>query len=634
MIPTLQSIRPRRAHLALLAAVTCAALAAAIGADVGATWRAPLALVVVLGGSFALGPLLLATPVEPSPLKLIVLSALLSPPLAAAAWVALVFGAGAPPRAAWVAVFGLAAIAAAAAARKKVGAEPVGRAAWTAFVAGVVLAGFAFAATRTPGDLDARLSSSACVAHVTIAEALGRGAPLAHPWFSGGALEVRPATGALLAAVAEPAGLAPLHVLAFLRAWAVLVTVLVGYLVAAAAFREVRIPGAGRRDVLAGLLAAASVGIVTSGAALAAGRAPASAWSEADPSSLLARLYAFAALLAGLHAVRRGARPWPGLAALLVAVAALLQPWTGAAVAAALLSAAAFAGRGTLQGLVILALQPAFVVGRLFGGFSGDQVASAAPPPPLAPWLALALVAAPVALLALRRDARPGDADDRRVLRSGLLTLALAIAFPAALASLPTPARGDAAGLLAAGLLPASVAAAAGLAALRPSLVGTMLGLALFGISAVGAGRAALAAHRADPPPLLDGPTGLQLTGAVRLADGLGEAFAWIRASGLARRPDVALLRASSGSASSDGRLSLTPLLTGVPLWADTAEPPGLRQQRWGASPPPDPGSTRHGERWSDRKDLLSALFLERRAWNHRFDMVLRASLARGTTLA
>ncbi|MEM6569059.1 MAG: hypothetical protein AAF957_11640 [Planctomycetota bacterium] len=635
MIRSLESLGlPRRAPLALISAVSCAALAVAIGADVAAAWRAPLALVVVLGGSLALGPLLLATPVEPSPLKLVLLSALLSPPLAAACWLALVFWAGAPPRAAWVSVFALAAVAAVACVRKRVGAEPMGRAAWVAFAAGVLLAILAFAATRTPGDLETRLSSSACVAHATIAEALGRGAPLAHPWLFGGELEVRPATGAFLAAVAEPAGIAPLHALAFVRAWAVLATVLVGYLAAAAAFREVRIPGAGRRDVLAGLLAAASAGIVPSALAVAGGRAPASPWIEADPSSLLARLYAFAALLAGLHAVRRGARPWPGLTALLVAVAALLQPWTGAAIAAALLVAASFARRGTMQGLLVLALLPAFVVGRLFGGFSGDQVASGgATAPPLPPWLALALVAAPVALLALRADARPADGADRDVLRRGLIALALAIVAPAVLATLPTPARGDAAALLAAGLLPASVAAAAGLVSLRRPLVGVTLAFALFGLSALGAARLALADRASAPPPLRDDAFGLLLTGPVGLANGLGGAFAWIRSSELARRSDVALLRASGGGESDDGRPSLTPLLTGVPLWADTAEPPGMRQDRSGASPPPEPGWTRLGDRWADRKELLSALFLEQRAWQHRFDMILQRAVSRGTTL-
>lgn len=622
------------APIAFVIAAAAALLAALLLTDAGTSWRFALALPLVLGGGVAFGPLLLLTPVETSPLKLAVFASLLSPPLAAAVWSAAVFGAGLAPGTAWALVFGLASVLALLAAGKRIGRAPLGRAAWVIIAAGTVAAVLALLATWTTGGLHERLVSPACVAHVTIAETIGRGAPFENPWLAGGALDVRPSTGALLAAVAEPAGLAPLYVLAIVRGWSLLMLALVGYLAAAAAFRERGPRGAAIRDVLAGLLAMASPGLswglAWGASAVFHGSLPSGAWLEPDPARMLARVYAFAALLAGLHAVRRGAHPWPMLAALLVAVCALLQPWTGAAVAVALALAAVLARRFNSGPLFLLALLPAFMIGRLHGGFAGEQVERTVRRATEIPWLLLGILAVPALVLIARSRGVVAEGEERRVARRGFALLALAVLLPLAVAVFVPPARGDTAALVAASLLPLVIATAAGLVSIGRPVIGGSIGVLFVAASAVGALRDGIARAEYSAPPVEDRPSGLVLTSSAVLEEDLGAAFEWIRSSALAHRPRTALLR---GVASADprGLPSLAPLLTGVGLWSDVVAPPGSRQNRFGAGFAA--ASTALGDRWADRIELLSALFLEERAWGPRFDRVLRAEVARGTTL-
>ena len=612
---------PSAAWLTLPAAAGGALLAVMVGLDLdpGGPVRAALAALMVLGGGVGLGPLLLVTPVEPSPVKLWLFSSLLGLPLVAGlAWLA-AGPLGASPQAAWAAPFAVTGALALAASRRRLGVAPPGKAALAAVALGTLGAVLAWGWLASATGLHAVLADPTALVHLTLADGAVRGQGSVNPWFVGGALDLRPAVAAALAGLAAAADVPVDRALPLAMGWSVLALTLCGYLAAAAAFREQAADRAGYRDLLAAALALLLVGLLPALDVLRRGALLGEASVGLDPGAALARTYGAAALLAGLHAVRRGARPWPLLAALLTGVAALAQPWLGACLLVAVGGPALVRGRSTLPPLLLGACLPAFWVGRAFGGFTLDQVAGAGPPEPLA-WTAPALLGA-LGLLGLRRWER-SDPGSTPGLAVALLAAAAALALPA----LAGPAAWDASALGAFALFPLSLLAARTLA---PGGLTACAAVAALAAAMLLTGQA----REAGSAPLVRGPSGPELAGDPELAEGLAAAYLEARALARATPGPVALLRGGSGGSARGAAPSLAPLLGGAGLWADDAAPPGTRQPRFGAARRASTGETDLGDRWVDRRDLLVALFQDRNAWEPRFDRLLRAEVERGATL-
>ncbi|MGB0330469.1 MAG: hypothetical protein ACPGPE_01470 [Planctomycetota bacterium] len=605
-------------------AIACLGLGAMVLSGMEGTARSVLAVLLVLGGGVGLGPLMLSTPVEPSPLKLWLFSSLLGLPLVGGTF-ALANGAlGIEPRVAWALPFVLSGLAAGAASRRRLGVAPPGRAALGALLLGGLVGVGGWALLTSTGGASAWLADPAAVVHLTLADFAVGGAALPNPWFYGGSLEVRPAVGIGLAGLAAPGGLSVTQVLPLVGGWSLLVLTLAGYLASAAAFREQRSDGAGGRDLLAAALCLSAGGLAPLWQTVRSGGGiPVQLGLDLDPAAALSRAYWAATLLAGLHAVRRGARPWPGLTATLAGATALAQPWAGAALILLFAGPALLARRSYLVPLLMGAALPTFWAGRVHGGFSFDQVTSAGPP--AMAWNAGLLILMIPALMCLRRWDR-----SERVSSLGLGLLGSAAVFALALA----PLGWDAALLQDLALLPLALLAARGLAALGPSGAagGSLVAAAGF-LGLVGS--AALVGGGVGPAraPLSVGGAGLELDGDPDLCDGLGDAFREARRVASQLTGPVALLRGGAARPAAGRSPSLAPLLAGAALWVDDAAPPGTRQPRLGAARQASSGETSLGDRWVDRRTLRDALFRDRNAWSPRFDRVLRAEVARGTTL-
>ncbi len=604
------------------AAIAGLALCAMILTGVEGAARSALAVLMVLGGGVGLGPLLLLTPVEPSALKLWLFSSLLGLPLVGGAF-ALANGVlGADAEVAWALPFALSGIAAAAASRRRLGAAHPGRAALGALLLGAVAAVVGWAVLGSAGGVAAWLAEPATVAHLTLADAARSGVDVPNPWFYGGALDLRHAVGIGLAGLAAPGGLSVVEVLPLLGGWSLLVLTLVGYLASAAAFREQRSERAAGRDLLAAGLCLSAVGLDPVWRVLAgAAGAPGPQGLELDPAALLARVYGAAALLAGLHAVRRGARPWPGLAATMTGAAALAQPWAGASLILALGVPAVLARRSFIVPLLMGACLPAFWSGRTQGGFVLDQVTGGVPPE-AAMGAGVLLLLAPAALVGRRWNRAES------VSGPGLLLLVTAALVALVAPRVVAPAGWDQPALEGLALTPLALLAARGLATLGAG--GLAVGAALMVAGGVGL---LSPVGNAEAPPFTVTEAGLGLARDPGHEAGLGEAFREARR--VASRVDgpVALLRGGDMRPGSGAGPSLAPLLSGASLWVDDAAPPGTRQPRFGAAREVASGETSLGDRWADRRTLLHALFRDRNAWHPRFDRVLRAEIGRGTTL-
>ena len=617
------------ALLTVPTAIAGLALGAMILIGVEGTARSVLAVLLVLGGGVGLGPLLLLTPVEPSALKLWLFSSLLGLPLVGGAF-ALTSGVlGADAEVAWAVPFALSGVAAAAASRRRLSAAHPGRAALGALLLGAAAAVGGWALLASAGGVAAWLAEPATVAHLTLADVAMAGADTPNPWFYGGVLDLRLAVGIGLAGLAAPADLPVVLVLPLLGGWSLLVLTLVGYLASAAAFREQRTERAAARDLLAAALCLSAVGLDPVWRAITGGDAPpAQPGLDLDPAALLARVYGSAALLAGLHAVRRGARPWPGLAAAMTGAAALAQPWAGASLILALGVPAALARRSFLIPLLMGACLPAFWSGRTQGGFVLDQVTSGARPE-AALGAGVLLLLVPAALVG-RRWARA-----EQVSGPGLLLLVTAALVALVGPRVVAPAGWDQHALEGLALTPIALLAARGLATLGAG--GLAVGAALTVAGALGlwgsAWNVGAARGFGGAPPFTVAESGLELARDPGLEEGLGEAFREARRAASKVDGPVALLRGGPARPGSGGGPSLAPLLAGASLWVDDAAPPGTLQPRFGAARQVASGATSLGDRWVDRRALVDALFRDRNAWNPRFDRLLRAEMGRGTTL-
>ncbi|MGK0483295.1 MAG: hypothetical protein ACJAQ3_003278 [Planctomycetota bacterium] len=657
---TSRSAAPLLLGVAVLSFVV-AALCEVVGAG-SAQWLnwvlSALALPLVLGGGAAIGPLLLVTPVtEPSPLKLGLFSSVLSPALIAAVWAAFAFGLEVPVARAWALTFLVTGVLATLGVRRRMSTVRAGRAAGLVCLFGMVAAGLACMVAWSDAGLAARLASSESIVQATLAQALQDGAPLTNPWVDGLPLKLRPTFAAWLVAAAGPGHLLPLFSMGLVMGWCAFVLALGGYLLSAALFREARGSGAGLRDVTA------AVAVVLVAAALDGG-----AWST---HRWLSMAYTLAFLVAAVHAIRRGARPWPGLACLLLGILGLLHPWAAAGLAVAFALAAVLTQRWLLPPLAALALLPAFLLGRLFGGFAHQQsVPYLAPRAVPGSWTELVqaslgerfapagseltseliavLVWAPfgLALLSLvfgwRSSIRAGADEatqesaalDRAAARSGAgFVLASVLALVGVAAILPADSRGDAPDLLAAALLVLAVGMGRWIQALPLGKVGPLLAMVLMGWLVVPVWRAQTG-RAARTSPFVEEPYGLTVEQDRELEEGLGAALSFLRASSFARDPLAILLRepGALGPVPRDEPVSITPLLSGMPLWGGRAASPGTDQARSFAPARGEP-RTDLGDQPSDRRELLNTLFELESKWQPRFTRVLDAARARGHTL-
>jgi len=498
-------------------AIACIALGAMVLSGTDGPVRSALAVLLVLGGGVGLGPLLLLTPVEPSPLKLWLFSSLLGLPLVGGAF-ALANGVlGAEAQVAWALPFVLSGVAAGLASRRRLGVAPPGRAALGALLLGGAASVGGWALLASTGGVTAWLAEPAAVAHLTLADFAVGGAAVPNPWFFGGVLDLRPAVGLALAGLAAPGDLSVTQVLPLVGGWSLLMVSLTGYLAAAAAFREQRAEGAGGRDLLAAALCLTAAGLAPMWRAVSTGDGfPAQPTLDLDPGATLARVYWSATLLAGLHAVRRGARPWPGLAATLAGATALAQPWAGAALVLLFAVPAVLARRIFVVPLLMGACLPAFWVGRTYGGFSLDQVTSVGAPA-VALSVGVLLLLLP-GLLCFRRWDRPEDAA-----AFGLYLLTSAILVALVVPRILAPLAWDAAALQGLALFPLALLAARGFSAFGPK--GRAAGALLAASGLIGLAGTAVDSGGVTHPqaaPFTVGDAGLDLAHDPDLCEGLG----------------------------------------------------------------------------------------------------------------
>lgn len=630
------SARPLRVTLLLQAACGLGA-AALIAADVGAGWRGLFALPVVLGGGAALGPLLAITPVEPSRLKLAVLSSLLSPLVVAALFAGLHLGAALPAPTALAGAFAACGLLPLLGLRTRVQPGAPSRQESSAVVLGFVFALAAVIDGFGGAGTSARLADGGSVLVSTLADGWLSGRGLESPWFAGGPLDLRPAGALLVAVTAGGVGAAPSFVAPLFAAWAAALVASATYLACAALARESDPRRAGARDLgaaaLALLVPLAARGAAGTGGALVGDTV------VLDPVEAAALAATACALLTGLHAVRSGARPWPLLFAGALMILTLLHPRAGLAFGAAMCAACVLHGRTLLLAMSLAALAPGLLQGRFFGGFAFDQVgphqASAGGiGSVLLGLLVLGALGAPFA----RRSARGSEGssvedDDGRVRRGWTFTLA-AGAFLLGWLLVDAPTSRDARALSAAAGVVLAVVAAAGLHFLpRPGLRVALLGAAVLGAAGV-ASRGATSREGGAVGALVDGLDGLTLvdTRDEELA-GVSRALAWVRSERGGAVPAGAALVTRSRGAAGTGRASLAPLASGLPLWAGAEPPPGARQDRRFAAESLW-HEARQGDEWSLRSEALGALLgLDRSLWEPRFEALLRSFAGGGTPL-
>ena len=397
----------------------CAGLAAvahAGHADPGVLrWTA--AVVVFLGAAF---PILLRwTPREPSLLKLLVFSSLLSVPMVGlvAATVHVCVGS----TLGWPVTFGSLAILQLACMGRSIRVDPAGKAA-LAVVALTLLLAVGWSWLLVGAGNGIRMESEGAIWQAGIARSFLRGAGLENPWLAGTVLEYHPGPAALVAAVAGALRVAPTLAAAILSIWCVVLVPLLLYLLAAPLWKE------WRRTLLASVLGLVGWN-VWGGLGLGSGEpqtavAPAAgvgnAWraihSALTPGGplddlhfagslflpgaggALGLVFVLGAWLAAAHALRHGRRPWVGLAALCHGLALCLHPLLGACAALATALCAVFArrpGRKRLLFALGLAVLPGVFLASRFGLALRPHPAGAQSSGSLAPVL---LVALPLAL--------------------------------------------------------------------------------------------------------------------------------------------------------------------------------------------------------------------------------------------
>lgn len=280
------------------------------------------------------------SPVEPSPFKLLLFSALLSPPLAVLVHglVGLVVD-GAAARWGALLCLGLSFLLPQPRAVRR---AALGRAAWLALgCAG--LAALGLARLLFSGEGAMRLGHDGLGWQVSLSQFLLAGGSLEQPWLAGAALECSPLSAWLVAGLAGLTGLGPALIFAALACWSCALVLLCLHLWSAALWRSERAdlgvlflalfgwgswtawsalpdPGGGWAVALARVTAGEPGAVLHSGMA----------WIRGGPG-VLALAFGFGGLYAGSHALRHGAAPWPLLAGICLGLCLGIHPLFGAA---------------------------------------------------------------------------------------------------------------------------------------------------------------------------------------------------------------------------------------------------------------------------------------------------------------
>lgn len=397
------------------------------------------------------------TPVEPSPLKLGLFGALLSPAvvLALERAAAAVLPAGGVAPVTWGLLGAGLLLGLCARGARPLRRAPLGRAAWMAVGLGVVAAALALWWARGPA---ARLGHDGLARVLGAAQLLLETGRAEDPWLAGEPLGVETLHAHALAALARLSGLGVSWCAVGLNAWGVLCAVLTLHLSSAVLWRD------GRADLAAPLLALLGAGGLAGLARLGAAADPSGGWAVAlaravggAPGEVLhsgmvwlrggpavpALALTWAGLYAAAHGLRHGQAPWPLLTGLCLALALAWFPAVGIAGALAVLlllpAADARARRPSALLPMVLPLVPAGLHAASLGlvGVEGRVLASSVAARG-AGWSLLPLVALAALGLARARPLLAGRAHARLLL--GLFAAAAAASGALALSSGDGPA--------------------------------------------------------------------------------------------------------------------------------------------------------------------------------------------------
>ncbi|MCP3918760.1 MAG: hypothetical protein GY711_24705 [bacterium] len=592
-------------------------IAVALGALPAALlpWTAGFALLLGLAW-----PLLLrATPTEPSALKLTVLSATLSLPLAAALFAGL--GTWMPMRRAFVFVLGITALLQLVTPRKRVAHEPLGRAAWAvigcAFVSAAIVATLALAFGSAP-----RLLPDGAAWHAGVADALRRGLPAENPWLAGEGLPAHPGYDALVATVSAGFGLSASRAMAWIGTVSLALLPVVLYLLAAPLWRD------GKRTFCAPLLALfawnahSGLRLPFDGARLR--------WSEDlarlapgvggevwyglgaffHPGPLAPALTACAAaLLCAAHALRHGKRPWPLACALHAGIALALSPPLGIAVLAAILCASIVGPvPGGARARVVLgcalAAAPGAWLALRFGLASEPVRPHGVRGGPLAAFLP-GLLPFALAVFAFRVPRAEEGAHDHSILVR-LAWCGVLVPCALVLAGGVDPLDGPA--LLRLASLPLGVLAAGAFAQTRGGDLVRKARIAVCVLTLVGGLHAtghALRAHVAlarTPLPVADADGVVTPTSEAQ--EELGRAYAWLRTAPTLRAEDAILARSvaiDSGRFGGTFTPHFAALFADLSMWCD---------RRGDLS--------RASGLWATRHEGIQKLYRDRSSWDPR----------------
>ena len=309
-------------------------------------WTA--AVVVFVGAGF---PILLRwTPSDPSLLKLLVFSSLLSVPTVAV--VGAMAHAAVGASLGWPVTFGALALLQLCCMGRSIRIDSAGKAAAAVLALTLLLvAGWAWLLAGQGNAI--RMEAEGAIWQAGIARGILRGAGLENPWLAGTVLEHHPGPAVLVASVAGALRVAPTMASALLSIWCVTLVPLLLYLLAAPLWQE------WRRTLLASVIGflgwnawgglGLGVGHLQAGGGLESGagstwRATHAALTPIGPfneihfggslflpgaGGALGLVFVLGAWLAAAHALRHGRRPWVGLAAVCHGVALCLHPLLG-----------------------------------------------------------------------------------------------------------------------------------------------------------------------------------------------------------------------------------------------------------------------------------------------------------------
>ncbi|MFT5050944.1 MAG: hypothetical protein ACI8QZ_002351 [Chlamydiales bacterium] len=561
----------------------------------------------------ALPALALASPVEPSWLKLGALSGLLSP-----CWIAAWYLAARTllaPDASLSVACATTALCAPVAMRRRVGGESIGTPAFAALLlSGILVAGVGLLLAGLGAT--GRLLQPGVVWHAGVAQAIGRGV-LENPWLAGTDLPTHPSFALLGLLFARCLNLAEPGALAAINLWSLALLPTLLYLWAAPLWREPRRVLATPVLALLGWNALGGVlpwGSLEAGASwpgwvahatpgVGAGQVVHGLAGWLSPAPWVPALtLATGAWMCAAHALRHAHRPWVGLCAVLHAAAALVDPGLGAAAMLATGLVALLApGCSGVRPKVLLALLfaalPVLALTRVFSPWAEPALPLAEWPGPLAVLVPAGLFLAMAAGLVVARTGRPRESTDRTLLLlSGLAALAL-LCMP--FTHLQNHLRS--AEFARAASLPLALLAAGGLfdwvdrGGWRTA-VGVLLGLAL----AIGSTRSivhVVTGFRA----LASSSAAGELDNSAR---NLALCYEWLRETPDLREHRPILVR-EVASARDRIATELTPhpavLATNMPMWCDLL-----------------PELSPANSRWGPRNAQLQSLFNQRKDWNPR----------------